>query len=60
MGSFGWANKMVTQVTELLKDLNAEMLEPLLIKGVPKIEFAAEIDRYAELITKKHLSVCKI
>jgi len=60
MGSFGWANKMVPQVNDLLKDMNSEMLEPLLIKGLPKGDLNTEIQDFAELVVSKHKELSKI
>jgi flavorubredoxin len=60
MGSFGWANKMAAQVKDLLKDMNSEMLEPLLVKGFSKVDLNEEIEQYAELIASKHIELSKI
>ncbi len=54
MGSYGWGGRMVDQAKELLKGLNAEFLEPFLIKGMPKEEDLKKIDEYAKLIYEKH------
>ena len=54
MGSYGWGGRMVDQAKELLKGLNAEFLEPLLIKGMPKEEDLNKIDEYAKIIYEKH------
>jgi len=54
MGSYGWGGRMVDQVKELLKGLNAEFLEPLLIKGMPKEEDLKKVDEHAKLIYEKH------
>ena len=54
MGSFGWGGMMVDQAKSLLKTVNAEFLEPLLIKGLPKKEDLKKIDEFAESIVNKH------
>lgn len=60
MGSFGWGNKLVAQLTELLKDLNAEILEPLLIKGLPRAENFQEIEKFADEIENRHKAISLI
>ena len=54
MGSYGWGGMMVDQAKSLLKGLNAEFLEPLQIKGLPREEDLKRVDEYAETIVKKH------
>jgi flavorubredoxin len=60
MGSFGWGNKLVAQLTELLKDLRAEILEPLLIKGLPRAENFQEIEKFADEIENRHKAISLI
>jgi flavorubredoxin len=54
LGSFGWGNKMVDQITNILQDLGVEFLPPLLIKGHPREQEYSEIQRFATLIEEKH------
>ena len=54
IGSYGWGSKLVNQMTEFLRDLNAEFLEPLLIKGYPKAEELREIEKFTEEIVNRH------
>jgi flavorubredoxin len=54
IGSYGWANKMINQLGELLDGSAIELLEPLLIKGFPTIEDYESVDKLAELIYQKH------
>ncbi len=54
IGSYGWANKMVNQLTDLLDGSGIELLDPLLIKGFPTREDYESIDELAELIQQKH------
>jgi len=54
IGSFGWGGKMVEQLTAMLPNLKAEILDPVIIKGYPKdINFIA-LDRLADEILAKH------
>lgn len=55
IGSFGWGGRMVEQITGIIKDLKAEMLEPVVVKGLPTENDYLAIDRLADLILKKHV-----
>jgi flavorubredoxin len=54
IGSYGWGSKMVEQLTALLPNLKAEILEPVVIKGHPKEDDYAALDRLADDILSKH------
>lgn len=54
IGSFGWGGKMVEQLTALLPNLKAEILEPVVIKGHPKKNDYAALERLADEILAKH------
>ncbi len=54
MGSYGWGGMMVDQAKSLLKTVNADFLEPLLIKGLPKEEDLKKIEKFADAIVEKH------
>jgi len=56
IGSFGWGGKTVEQLLSLVPNLKVELLEPVLIKGLPTEESLAAVDRLAELIVEKHRS----
>jgi len=54
MGSYGWGGRTVDILKSNLGSLKAELLEPLLIKGLPKEEDYKKIDEFAENIAEKH------
>ena len=54
IGSYGWGSKMVEQLTGLMPNLKAEILEPVLAKGNPKEVDWLAIDRLADEILAKH------
>jgi flavorubredoxin len=54
LGSFGWGNKIVDQISNLLQDLGVEFLPPLLIKGHPGEQEYLEIQGFADTIEQKH------
>jgi flavorubredoxin len=54
VASYGWASKVVETVTALTAGLKAEMIEPVLIKGLPGPEDLGTIDRLAAAIAANH------
>jgi len=54
IGSYGWGNKLVDQLTGFLPALKVEVIPPVLAKGVPKAETYRELDNLAEEIAKRH------
>jgi flavorubredoxin len=54
IGSYGWGGKMVEQLTALMPNLKAEILEPVVVKGHPKEDDYAALDRLADNILAKH------
>jgi flavorubredoxin len=54
IGSYGWAGKMVDQLTGLLGNLKAEMLEPIVVKGLPTDDDFEALDELADKILRKH------
>jgi flavorubredoxin len=57
IGSYGWGGKMVEQLTGMMSNLKAEILEPVLTKGEPKEGDFTAIDRLADEILAKHKEV---
>jgi len=54
IGSFGWGSKMLEQLTSMLPNLKAEILEPVITKGLPKDNDFIALDRLADEILAKH------
>ena len=54
IGSYGWGGKAVEQLTALMPNIKAEILEPVLAKGEPKEPDYAALDRLADEILAKH------
>lgn len=54
IGSYGWGGKMVEQISGMLSSLKLEMLEPVLVKGLPKEADFKALDHLADEILKKH------
>lgn len=53
-GSFGWGGKMIEQIKGLMSNVTAEILEPVLIKGLPKDEDYTKLKNLANQICEKH------
>ncbi len=54
MGSYGWGERTVPVISDLIKDLKVEVIEPVTVKGAPTEETYAAIDQLAESIAQKH------
>ena len=54
IGSYGWGGKMVEQLAGMMPNLKMEILEPVVIKGYPKDDGFASLDRLADDILAKH------
>ena len=57
IGSFGWGGKIIEQLTAMLPNLRAEILEPVIIKGFPKDNDFIALDRLADNILSKHKEI---
>jgi len=55
IGSYGWGSKMIEQLTGMISNLKVEVLEPVVIKGLPKEADFKALDRLAEEILNKHM-----
>ena len=54
IGSYGWGGKMVEQLTSMLTNLKAEILEPVLAKGQARESDFAALEKLADEILTKH------
>ena len=57
IGSYGWGGKMVEQLTSMLTNLKAEILEPVLAKGQARESDFAALEKLAEEILTKHKEI---
>lgn len=60
MGSFGWAGKILDQLKQMLATTKADLIEPLVIKGLPREDDYTKIDQLADKIAEKHKEFVKI
>jgi len=54
IGSYGWGGKMVEQLAGLIPNLKVEVLDPVVVKGHPRSEDFAALDKLAATIAEKH------
>ena len=54
IGSYGWGGKVAEQLAGLISSLKAEMIPPVLCKGVPKAGDLESLDKLAEAIAERH------
>ena len=57
IGSYGWAGKMTEQIKSLMSNLSVELLEGVVIKGMPKDKDYSALDRLANDILHKHRGI---
>ena len=53
-GSYGWGGKVVEQLTGLLSNIKAEVLEPVLAKGTPSATDFEMLDELTDKIEARH------
>lgn len=53
-GSFAWGEKMFSEAQTILKNTKMEMIQPLIIKGIPKEINVGQIDKFIVDIITKH------
>lgn len=54
IGSFGWGGRTVEQLKGLLPAVKADLLEPVLGKGLPGEDIYAKLDALADEIARRH------
>ncbi len=57
LGSFAWGGMFVEQIKGLLSNIKPEIIEPVIIKGYPKKDDFAKIEKLADKILEKHNSI---
>jgi flavorubredoxin len=57
IGSYGWGGKTVEQLANMMTNLKVEILEPVVIKGFPKNDAFASLDRLADEILARHKEI---
>ena len=57
IGSYGWGGKMVEQIAGAMSNLKVELIEPVVVKGVPKDDDFVALDVLADAILEKHRQI---
>jgi len=57
IGSFGWGGKSAETIVKMLDHLKVEILEPVIIKGMPDEAAVVALNRLADDIAKKHKEI---
>jgi flavorubredoxin len=54
IGSFLWGGKTVDVIKNMLTNLNVQLMDPILVKGLPKETDLLNLDKLADTIADKH------
>jgi len=54
VGSYGWGGKTIDIIKGMLTNLKVEVLDPVIVKGLPRKEDLDTLDRLADTIAEKH------
>lgn len=57
IGSFGWGGKTVETIVKMLDHVKVEILEPVMVKGLPDETTFQALNRLADDILKKHREI---
>jgi flavorubredoxin len=57
IGSYGWGGKAVETIVKMLDHLKVEVLEPVMVRGLPDEAAMKGLDRLADDILKKHQEI---
>jgi len=57
IGSYGWGGKAVETIVKMLDHLKVEVLEPVMVRGLPDEAAMQGLDRLADDILKKHQEI---
>ena len=60
IGSYGWGSQAKEQIINMIPNLKVELLEPVIIKGLPKEEDFKALDALASTIAEKHRSLNQV
>ncbi|MGC9516379.1 MAG: FprA family A-type flavoprotein [Methanomicrobiales archaeon] len=56
IGSYGWGGRTVEQLQSMIPNLNVDVIDPVLIKGIPQSEDLIKIEKLADEIVRKNES----
>ncbi|MCX7795769.1 MAG: FprA family A-type flavoprotein [bacterium] len=59
VGSYGWGGKTIDILKGMLTNVKVELLEPVLVKGLPREKDLKALDKLADLVAEKHREFSK-
>ena len=57
VGSFGWGSKLSESITQIMTNIKAEIIEPVVIKGYPTEKDFDSLVSFAENLKEKHKEI---
>ncbi len=54
LASYAWGGKAIERIAEMIPNIKAEIISPILVKGAPQSEDFAAIDKLADEIVLRH------
>jgi len=57
IGSYGWGGKTIDMLKSMMTHIKPELLEPVLVRGLPGEECIKGLDRLADEIAQKHKEI---
>ncbi len=54
IGSYGWGGRAIEYLKGMLTNVKLELLEPVLVKGLPKKDDLKALDKLADIVAEKH------
>jgi flavorubredoxin len=57
VGSYGWGHKIVDQIAAMIPNLKAEILPPVICRGMPRPADFAAVEALAETIASRHAAL---
>lgn len=57
IGSFGWGSRVIQQLSDMIPRLKVEVIDPVLVKGLPEPEEYLKLDELADKIAQKHKEI---
>jgi flavorubredoxin len=56
-GSYGWSSKAVERIAGLIPDLKVEVIDPVMVKGYPRDNDLAALEKLADSVIEKHREI---
>jgi len=57
IGSYGWGGQAIETIVKMLTHVRVELIEPVMVKGLPDEKTFKDLDRLADSIVQKHTGI---